>query len=300
MQFHNEMIKFHVENQDEINIDAFESKEEFVLHLIHTFAYTQSSKLVKDKVVLDIGCNVGYGSDILSRSARKVIGVDVSEKVILSAKNRFTCENIEFQHIDGKTLPFGNDRFDVIISCQVIEHIVDYDQFIGEILRVLKPDGVVVFTTPNACIRLDPGMEPWYEFHVKEFMSSELDVLLRDYFSHVSVCGLFAEEPIFSIELQRVTYLRENARGGERTVGLKQKIKAILPDWVLKSIAGARRLISIRLGGIDSHSFDEKFIGKVRSKKLDYRASGVDSSLDLLAICSNSNASIEKCRQSLL
>ena len=136
-------------------------------------------------MVLDLGCNTGYGSEILSRKSQKTIGVDVSENAISISRKQYGQCNIDFHLIDGKKLPFNDNQFDVIISCQVIEHIIDYDIYINEIKRVLSPSGIVFFTTPNAFLRLDPGMKPWNQFHVREFNHSELSSLLNSYFVSV-------------------------------------------------------------------------------------------------------------------
>ena len=50
--------------------------------------------------------------------------------------------NLEFRQVSGANLPFESDRFDLITSFQVIEHIVDMDPYLSEIRRVLKPGGM--------------------------------------------------------------------------------------------------------------------------------------------------------------
>lgn len=298
MRTHDDMVEFHVENQNEIEIDKFNTKEELVLHMIHSFAYERAASLCYGKVVLDLGCNVGYGSRILSLSAEKVIGVDVSQKSIQSAKERFESINLEFFQIDGKTLPFEDDTFDLVVSCQVIEHIVDYDQYIGEICRILKPNGIVLFTTPNSLIRLDPGMKPWYEFHVREFTPNELNETLKLNFSNVKIYGLVAEEPIHSIELNRVTALKNYAKFGEKPPGLSEKIKGLLPDRTVEVI---RRLKHKLLNGSLSSGVtsDAVSIENILSSEFYYSCDKPDSWLDLLAVCSNRNGSLDALHHTL-
>jgi len=185
MLSHEEMIGFQAEKHDLIDTHNFQSREEYVLHLIHTFAYVQASRLAENKKILDLGCNTGYGSEILFNSAKKVVGVDFSENAISTANNQYGHLGINFKLIDGKQLPFEDNEFNMIVSCQVIEHIVDYKVYINELKRVLSPNGIVIFTTPNALLRLDPGMKPWNKFHVCEFNHSELDSLLNTFFSEV-------------------------------------------------------------------------------------------------------------------
>ncbi|ACF14472.1 Methyltransferase type 11 [Chloroherpeton thalassium ATCC 35110] len=193
MLSHEEMVGLQAEKHELINTQNFPTKEDYVLHLIHTFSYVQAAKLAKGKKVLDVGCNMGYGSKLISETAKQVTGVDVSEKAIEAAKSQYGGGNMAFQCIDGKRLPFANNVFDMIVNFQVIEHIVDYDAYLNELKRVLSPDGFVLFTTPNASMRLDPGMKPWNKFHVREFKSDELQTLLERFFPKVQVFWAFCK-----------------------------------------------------------------------------------------------------------
>ena len=76
--------------------------------------------------------------------------------------------------VDGQTLPFKDCSFDLVTAFQIIEHIPETVTFTEELKRVLRRDGVVLITTPNATIRLDPAMKPWNPFHVREYSHEEL------------------------------------------------------------------------------------------------------------------------------
>jgi len=67
-------------------------------YIRHMAAYMFAARFVKDKLVLDSGSGSGYGSYFLaSNGARKVIGVDRSEKAITYARSRYKCANLEFE-----------------------------------------------------------------------------------------------------------------------------------------------------------------------------------------------------------
>ena len=132
----------------------FETPQAYCLHLIHTKAYFRAAEMAATLAVLDIGCNNGYGTKILSTRCQRVVGVDVSENAIESARKANANTEIEFQVINGKTLPFGDQTFDLVTSFQVIEHVADVEPFLLEITRVLKAGGRAIFTTPNCEIRL--------------------------------------------------------------------------------------------------------------------------------------------------
>ena len=91
------MIGLQAEKHQLIDGQNFRSREDYVLHLIHTFAYLQVASIAKDKIILDLGCNTGYGTEILFKNAKRVVGVDVSNKAINTAKKNYSKLNIDFQ-----------------------------------------------------------------------------------------------------------------------------------------------------------------------------------------------------------
>jgi 2-polyprenyl-3-methyl-5-hydroxy-6-metoxy-1,4-benzoquinol methylase len=290
MLSHEEMVGLQSEKHDLIDTQTFRSKEEYVLHLIHKFAYAQASRLCENKKVLDLGCNTGYGSELLSKSATKVVGVDVSKKAISQAKDQYGHLGIHFQQIDGRELPFADNQFDMITSCQVIEHIVDYGIFISELKRVLAPSGIVFFTTPNALLRLDPGMKPWNKFHVREFTHSELQSVLSAFFAQTRIWGLFAEEPLYSIEANRLDRARKNARRNAKKAGsIRSMIKTIAPGPLTAAIGKFTR--SFSYPGL---AVDTSFINQHGISDFSYRPNHLDTALDLLAICSDVESSLQE------
>lgn len=301
MLTHEEMIGLQSEKHELIDANNFRSREEFVLHLIHSFAYIQASILSKSKTVLDFGCNTGYGTDILSKAAKKVVGVDVSKEAISTAKKQYSSLDVDFYLIDGKRLPFDDEEFDVIISCQVIEHIVDYNIYLKEFKRVLSPAGIVVFTTPNALLRLDPGMKPWNRFHAHEFSHPELQVLLKMYFSAVLILGLFAEESTYLVEKDRLSRELSRAREAARNKPqrshhnqLRSIVKKAIPAGILKRFKTLFGLITQK-----NEIVDRSFIGQHGIDDFYYRRDELESALDLLAICANDDIVIKGIEQKL-
>ena len=149
-----------------------ETRETFVLSLLHSKAYAHAMELAQPAtVVLDLGCNdrIQYADVGLARS-QELSALTSHQAAIDTERNgaasAITCE---FRLIDGTAAsPFSDEMFDLVSSLQVMEHIEDIRSYLEEIKRVLKPGGKVLFTTPNRVIRLDPGMRPWNSFHVRE------------------------------------------------------------------------------------------------------------------------------------
>ena len=133
-----------------MHIDRFASLEDYCLRLMHLSAYEEAARLAQDKQVLEIGCNTGYGTKMLSQVCRRIVGVDLSISAMQVAATRYAGENIGYLLVDGVRLPFADGEFELIISFQVIEHISNYNTYLSELKRVLAADGTVVLTTPNA------------------------------------------------------------------------------------------------------------------------------------------------------
>lgn len=102
---------------------------------------------IKDQKVLDAGCGVGLlGSILKERYKLNVYGIDKSKEAIkkASASGIFARNsNVE------KIWPYKSNNFDMVISQQVIEHLINPDFFIEEAKRVLKKGGLLIITTPN-------------------------------------------------------------------------------------------------------------------------------------------------------
>lgn len=148
----------------------------------HWLRYEVVAPLIKDKVVLDIACGSGYGTDYLAgRGAKEVIGSDINEATVRRNQAYYHKTNLRFQAADALKLPFENDKFDVVVSLETIEHFSEDKQndFLKELKRVLKPEGLIVLSTPNA--EASRVKNPW---HLKELVKDEFSSLLKDNFKN--------------------------------------------------------------------------------------------------------------------
>lgn len=153
---------------------------------LHLARYVFAERWCDDRDVLDLGCGAGYGSFRLSRSARAVVGGDVSEEAIAYAQSHYGAPNLEFRTLDALRLPFDDGSFDTVCSFETIEHVEDPDGLVREVARVLRPDGTFVVSTPRADVTTHAPVNP---YHHVEFSRADFDALLAKAFGSVEMYG---------------------------------------------------------------------------------------------------------------
>jgi ubiquinone/menaquinone biosynthesis C-methylase UbiE len=161
-------------------LETFVVNESMIEHL-HRYAIAM--EYVNDKVVLDIACGEGYGSNLLSKYAREVTGIDTDSKTISHASKKYSKNNLKF--IQGKVedIPVADSSFDVVVSFETLEHTYEHKKIFQQIKRVLKPGGLLIISTPEKKYYTDlPGSQN--PFHRKEVYEHEFIGLLKNHFSY--------------------------------------------------------------------------------------------------------------------
>jgi SAM-dependent methyltransferase len=142
----------------------------------HEVAYEYLAPQVAGAVVLEVGSGEGYGTELLARSARRVLGIDYDAAAVAHAQRSHPAAH--FVRANLAALPVPTQSVDVVATLQVIEHVWDHGQFVRECVRALRPGGRIFVTTPNR-LTFSPGLdEPVNPFHTKEFTAGELTGLL--------------------------------------------------------------------------------------------------------------------------
>lgn len=103
------------------------------------------------KTVLDVGCGGGLLSEEFARAGFQVTGVDPAEESLECARGhaREGGLAITYQPGCGERIPAADETFDIVLCCDVLEHVDDLERVIREISRVLKPGGVFFYDTIN-------------------------------------------------------------------------------------------------------------------------------------------------------
>ena len=173
-----------VSDASEFNLERVLPNDERTKFLFqeHTIRYLFASQFTTSKSVLDAACGSGYGSAILSKSgATKVVGIDNSSEAIDYCEKNYKKENLEFKKNNCEKITLDT-TFDVVVSFETIEHLKNQDNFLTEVKRVLKDDGIFIVSTPNTDTY--PSDNP---FHYKEFTESEFKLFLGKYFSNITI-----------------------------------------------------------------------------------------------------------------
>ncbi|HWS66620.1 MAG TPA: glycosyltransferase [Steroidobacteraceae bacterium] len=159
-----------------------------VIALEHWHRYVFAAQFTQKKIVLDVACGDGYGSDYLCLNAERVYGVDISQTTIVRAKEQYKKPNLEFSVGNCVALPLTDHCVDVVVSFETIEHHNAHAAMISEFKRVLKPGGLLIISSPD---KKEYSEKPLYKnpFHVKELFQEEFKALLDASFANVRLLG---------------------------------------------------------------------------------------------------------------
>lgn len=156
----------------------------------HVVAYERALPLARGRKVIDVGCGEGYGPAMLGEVADSVLGIDLAPEVVAHARERYSSEKISFEVMDVNRLEVPDGAFDLAVSFQVVEHLVDESGYFSELARVLKPGGLAFLTTPNR-LTISPGREkPINPFHLREYTPDEFREALEGHFEDVEITGM--------------------------------------------------------------------------------------------------------------
>jgi SAM-dependent methyltransferase len=195
--------------------------------------------------ILDAGSGEGYGAELLRHQAgATVAALDYDEQAATHLRRTYT--HIPVVRGNLVQLPFGDDVFDAVVSLQTVEHLWDQPAFVAECLRVTRPDGLVLLSTPNR-LTFPPGNI----CHHRELTGPELGALLTT---------PLAAEPLV-VGLDHDVRLREwERRNGDL---VKAQLASAPQDW--------------------DRAFSE-FVASVTVDDFTLGGTDLDATLDLLAV----------------
>ncbi len=202
------------------NRDFRESKEELVHQLVR---WSGLSRLPRGSRILDVGCGIGGSSRILAKAyGFEVIGITISsaqvERAICLTEQGLPCT---FKVMDALKLEFEEGAFDGVWSVEAGPHMPDKQRYADEMLRVLRPGGILAVADWN---RRDPGDRPM----------NQLESLIMQQLLNQWVHPEFA-----SIDSFRRNLLTSKYFGG--SIETDDWTESTLPSWIESIFEGVRR-----------------------------------------------------------
>jgi SAM-dependent methyltransferase len=198
--------------------------------------------------VVDMACGEGYGSEVLSRSAASVVGVDANPEAHEHARLRYVRQNLRFERDLVETF---SEPCDAVVFLQTIEHVQSPGEILEHFKAMLAPGGAAYVSTPNLLTLAPPGAEksdnPW---HVKEYRAEEFRALCEAHFGQVELWGLF------------------HAR--------KLRVHALALKLGWDAVHGALGL---------TRAFYDRFTPAIAASDFALRAGDLDRALDFVAVC---------------
>jgi ubiquinone/menaquinone biosynthesis C-methylase UbiE len=109
---------------------------------------------LEGKRVLEVACGRGGFTALLQARGAEVVGSDFSHTALRIANSKGAAlrspeSRLSLAQADAHQLPYASDSFDVVISCETIEHLLDPVQGLREMARVARPGALLYLTTPN-------------------------------------------------------------------------------------------------------------------------------------------------------
>ena len=123
-------------------------------NIIKTFKLGQKKSPLKNIKILDIGCGGGLLSEPMCRLGAKVTAIDASEKNISVAKLHSHKKNLKINYICTPPEKLKvNNKFDVILNMEIVEHVEDINFFLKSCSKLLKKDGIMFVATLNRTLK---------------------------------------------------------------------------------------------------------------------------------------------------
>jgi SAM-dependent methyltransferase len=158
------------------------------LSMLYT-RYAFAARLAEGRDVLEVACGSGPGLGYLAKHARRVVGGDCTERLLVQAERHYGG-GIPLVRLDAQTLPFRSGSVGVVLLYEALYYLAEAGRFLDEAWRVLARPGCLIVSTVN---REWPDFNP-SPFSTRYFSGRELFVLLRDRGFHTEIYGAFPVE----------------------------------------------------------------------------------------------------------
>ena len=133
---------------------------------------------LKGKKVLDLGCGFGeHCRQFVNRGAEKVVGIDISEKMLEVARVENCDPKITYLNMPMEDIAALQDTFDIVISSLAFHYVEDFEGVIRNIHNLLKENGIFIFSQENPLCTCHSGGNRW----TRDENGNKLHLNLADY-----------------------------------------------------------------------------------------------------------------------
>jgi ubiquinone/menaquinone biosynthesis C-methylase UbiE len=110
--------------------------------------YSWALPYCKDKSVVELACGTGPGLGMLAKVSKDLVASDYDAEILNLAKEHYEGR-VLLEVVDATDMPYPDDSKDIIIIFEAIYYLPNFDKFVDECARVLKPSGSLLIATAN-------------------------------------------------------------------------------------------------------------------------------------------------------
>ncbi len=222
----------------------FVSRRDLIISLLKKF------KIKKESKILDVGCSSGIMIESLKNQGYvDICGIDISEEAIVASKSR-GINNVIVS--PGETTVFNENKFDVIIASDILEHIKDDNMALKEWYRILKLGGILIIFVPafNFLWSQHDEVNLHYRRYTKKSLLKKINKLnvsiLKSSYSNFCL--------FFGVIIPRV-YQRFFLKKGKKLHDQLKKTNSWLNTIVIKLIKTENKILKYRSFPVGSSVF---------------------------------------------
>lgn len=117
---------------------------------------------LKDKKIMDLGCGFGeHCVQYVRDGAAKVVGIDISEKMLEVAKRENSSPHIKYINMPMENISEISETFDVVISSLALHYVDDFDALVRDVYELLNDNGLFIFSQENPINTCFSGGDRW-------------------------------------------------------------------------------------------------------------------------------------------
>lgn len=162
------------------------------------------------KTMLDLGC--GYGWHCIyaaEQGAEKIVGVDLSEKMLETARSKTMDDRISYQRCAMEDIDFEPESFDIVLSSLALHYVENFEAIVRKVHTILKPGGAFLFSAEHPVFTAY-GTQDWYYDESGKILHFPVD----NYYYEGKRTATFLGEEVVKYHKTLTTYLNSLLENG--------------------------------------------------------------------------------------